>query len=95
MALTGLAAAPYLVYQNKSMLGTYDGVKVAYWDTSLATPDWETVIAPANTFVDDGKLSIASNTKQTDYATAYGVPWTMAVGFKSSAFNVMFLQPTN
>jgi len=89
LSITGAATAPVMVYQNKSMLGTYDGVKVAYWDSSLATPDWETMVAPANTYVGDGKLSIAYNTGYT------GVTWTMAVGFKSSAFNVMFLQPTN
>lgn len=87
MSLTGGTTNPALVYQNKAMLGTFDGVKVAYWDT--AKSDWETMIAPANTYVSDGKLSIVYNTGYTN------VPWTLAVGFKSSAFNVMFLEPTN
>jgi hypothetical protein len=95
MSLTGATSSPALVYQNKAMLGTYDGVKVAYWDTSLPTPDWETIIAPANTFVDDGKLSIAYNYSPSSNAAYTSVPWTLAVGFKSSAFQAMFLQPTN
>jgi hypothetical protein len=94
MSLTGLTSQPYIVYQNKSMLGTYDGVKVAYYDSTQS--DWDTLIPPSYNFVGDGKLSIASNVVQTTYASAYGsVPWTMAVGFKSSSFYVMYLQPMN
>jgi len=89
MSVNTASDIPAMVYQNKNGLGTDDGVKVAYWDTTLSTPDWETVIAPATTFVDDGKLSIVYNNGYT------GVPWTLAVGFKSTAFQVMYLQPQN
>jgi hypothetical protein len=89
MSINTTADSPTMAYQNINGQGTDDGVKIAYWDTTLPTPDWETVIAPANTFVDDGKLSIAYNN------VGATVPWTVAVGFKSTAFQVMYLQPTN
>jgi len=81
---------PSMVYENKSMLGTYDGVKISYWDSSVGTGgDWESMVAPSKSSVSDAKLSIAWN---NNYAS---VPWQMAVGFKSDQFRVMYLQKTN
>jgi len=62
---------PMVGYMNNSMLGTFDGIKVAYYDTALGA--WENQVVPAGSAVYDGRVSLVRDTasNEWDYALAY------------------------
>ena len=64
------------------MVGTFDGLKMAYWDTSLAIPDWEHEIAPLSTVIQNKRTGIVHET-----GTA---AWEVAIGYASSNFDVVY-----
>jgi hypothetical protein len=74
---------PYISYLNNSMVGTFDGLKMAYYDTGLG--DWEYEIVPISTGIDD---------KRTNLEYKQGsVNWVVAIGYASSNFDIVYLKP--
>lgn len=62
---------PMVGYMNNSMLGTFDGIKVSFYDSSLG--DWENHVIPAGSAVYDGRVSLVKDTgsNEWDYAMSY------------------------
>ncbi|MBN1524711.1 MAG: hypothetical protein JW904_09520 [Spirochaetales bacterium] len=74
---------PYISYLNSSMIGTFNGLKVAYWDTTRSS--WEYINAPLSTPISENRTSI-------EYAKG-SVDWTVSVGYKGDAFDIVQLKP--
>jgi hypothetical protein len=74
---------PYISYLNNSMVGTFDGLKMAYYDSGLG--DWEYEIVPINSAIADKRTSL-------EYKRGT-VNWLVAVGYASSDFDVVYLKP--
>jgi hypothetical protein len=65
------------------MVGTFDGLKMAYYDTGLG--DWEYEIVPISTGIDDKRTNLEY--KQSS------VNWVVAIGYASSNFDIVYLKP--
>jgi hypothetical protein len=74
---------PYISYLNNSMIGTFEGLKMAYYDGGLG--DWEYEIVPVSTAVNDSRTSL-------EYRKG-AVPWLIAMGYSSSSFDIVYLKP--
>ncbi|MBN2354109.1 MAG: hypothetical protein JXD23_16175 [Spirochaetales bacterium] len=74
---------PYISYLNTSMVGTFLGLKIAYYDTGKGA--WEYSTLPLNVAVKDGRTNI-------EYAKG-AVSWTLAVGYKGTNFDIVYLKP--
>ena len=74
---------PYISYLNNSMIGTFEGLKMAHYNTTIG--DWEYEILPLMTGIDDKRTSIVY--KQGT------VPWVVALGYASDDFNLVYLRP--
>jgi hypothetical protein len=74
---------PYISYLNNSMVGTFDGLKMTYYDSGLG--DWEYEIVPINSAIADKRTSL-------EYKRGT-VNWLVAVGYASSDFDVVYLKP--
>jgi hypothetical protein len=73
---------PYLSYLNNSMIGTFEGLKMAYWDSGLGA--WEYEILPLATGITDNRTNI-------EYRKG-AVPWTVALGYASDNFDLVYLR---
>jgi hypothetical protein len=74
---------PYVSYLNNSMIGTFEGLKMAYYDSGLG--GWEYEILPLNTGVTDNRTNI-------EYRKGT-VAWTVALGYGSDNFDLVYLRP--
>ncbi|MBN1837533.1 MAG: hypothetical protein JW820_16880, partial [Spirochaetales bacterium] len=74
---------PYVSYLNNSMVGTFEGLKLAYYDTGLGA--WEHEILPLITAIADQRTSI-------EYRKG-AVDWTAALGYASNDFDLVYLRP--
>jgi hypothetical protein len=74
---------PYVSYLNNSMIGTFEGLKLAYYDTGRGA--WEYEILPLITAIADQRTNI-------EYRKGT-VPWTVALGYTSSDFDLVYLRP--
>jgi large repetitive protein len=74
---------PYISYLNNSMTGTFEGLKLAYYDTGLAA--WEYEVLPLN-------AAVANKRTNIEYRRG-SVAWTVAVSYASDNFNVVYLRP--
>jgi hypothetical protein len=74
---------PYISYLNNSMIGTFEGLKMAYYDGSLA--DWEYENVPVSSAVNDKRTSL-------EYKKGT-VNWLVAIGYGSSSFDIVYLKP--
>ena len=74
---------PYISYLNNSMIGTFEGLKLAYYDSGSA--DWEYEILPLSTGITDNRTNI-------EYRKG-AVPWTVAIGYASDNFDLVYLRP--
>jgi hypothetical protein len=74
---------PYISYLSNSMIGTFEGLKMAYYDGSLG--DWEYETVPVSTAVNDSRTSL-------EYKKG-SVPWLIAMGYGSSNFDIVYLKP--
>jgi hypothetical protein len=74
---------PYISYLNNSMIGTFDGLKMAYYDGSLG--EWEHEIVPIIT-------GITENRTNVEYRKG-AVNWLIAIGYASSNFDIVYLKP--
>jgi hypothetical protein len=76
---------PYVSYINNSMIGTFEGLKLAYYDSGLG--GWEYEILPLITAIADKRTNIEY------YPGAAPVPWTVALGYASDNFDLIYLRP--
>ena len=74
---------PYLSYLNNSMIGTFEGLKMAYYDGGLG--GWEYEILPLSTGITDNRTNI-------EYRKG-AVAWTVAMGYASNNFDLVYLRP--
>jgi len=74
---------PYISYLSNSMIGTFEGLKMAYYDGSLG--DWEYETVPVSTAVNDSRTSL-------EYKKG-AVPWSIAMGYGSNSFDIVYLKP--
>jgi len=74
---------PYISYLNNSMIGTFEGLKMAYYDGSLG--DWEYEIVPIITGITDNRTNL-------EYKTG-AASWLIAIGYASSNFDIVYLKP--
>jgi hypothetical protein len=74
---------PYISYLNNSMVGTFDGLKMAYYDNQAG--DWEYEIVPIIT-------GITENRTNVEYKKG-AVDWQTAIGYASSNFDIVYLKP--
>jgi hypothetical protein len=74
---------PYLSYLNNSMIGTFEGLKMANYDGGLG--GWEYEILPLNTGITDNRTNI-------EYRKG-AVAWTVALGYASNNFDLVYLRP--
>ena len=76
---------PYISYLNNSMIGTFDGLKLAYYDTGLS--QWEHEIAPLTSGIYDKRTSI-------EFHPDPGADkWKAAVGYGGDNFHIVYLKP--
>jgi hypothetical protein len=73
---------PYVSYLNNSMIGTFEGLKLAYYDSGLG--GWEYEILPLATAIADKRTSI-------EYKRG-AVAWTLALGYASDSFDLVYLR---
>ncbi len=76
-------STPYISYLNNSMIGTFEGLKMAYYDGSLG--DWEYEIAPIITGITDNRTNL-------EYRTG-AAGWLIAIGYASNNFDIVYLEP--
>ncbi len=81
--LTLNGVTPYVSYLNNSMVGTFEGLKLAYYDTAIG--GWEHEILPLIT-------AIANQRTNIEYRKG-AVPWTLALGYASDNFDIVYLRP--
>jgi hypothetical protein len=74
---------PYVSYLNSSMIGTFNGLKMAYYDSTHS--NWEYMIAPLSTAISDNRTNIEYKKGSVD--------WTVSLGYKGSAFDIVQLKP--
>jgi hypothetical protein len=74
---------PYISYLNSSMIGTFSGLKVAYYDS--AKSNWEHEIVPLSTAINENRTNI-------EYKKG-SVNWRVAIGYASSNFDIVYLLP--
>jgi hypothetical protein len=74
---------PYISYLNNSMIGTFDGLKMAYYDNGLG--DWEYEIVPVITGINDKRTNL-------EYKKG-AVGWQIAIGYAGSSFDIVYLKP--
>jgi large repetitive protein len=74
---------PYISYLNNSMVGTFDGLKMAYYDNGLS--DWEYEIVPIITGINDKRTNLEYRKGTVD--------WQIAIGYASSSFDIVYLKP--
>ncbi len=74
---------PYVSYINNSMSGTFSGLKMAYYDVSRSA--WEYEIVPAATAVMENRTNIEYKKGTVD--------WTVSIGYKGNAFDIVQLKP--
>ncbi len=65
------------------MIGTFEGLKLAYFDSAKGA--WEYEILPLSTAIGDKRTSI-------EYRKG-AVPWTVALGYASDSFDLVYLRP--
>jgi hypothetical protein len=65
------------------MIGTFEGLKMAYYDTGLG--GWEYEILPLSTGITDNRTNI-------EYRKG-AVAWTVALGYASDNFDLAYLRP--
>jgi len=75
---------PYISYLDSSMVGTFNGLKIAR-STNGANTEWEYSTAALNTAIQDARTNI-------EYAQG-AVTWTCAVGYKGTNFDIVYLKP--
>jgi hypothetical protein len=85
---SGATAVPFVSYINNSMAGTYDGIKLAYFDPVSGL--WEHQIVPAATAVGDNRTSVEHRPAG---GTINGADRRVAVGYKSSTFDIVYRLP--
>jgi hypothetical protein len=83
-----VGTTPYISYLNNGMIGSFYGLKYAYYDTAKA--DWEYGIAASNTVVLDKRTSLAA--KATGVAAWGGTKGKIAIAYGSGTFDVIFLE---
>jgi hypothetical protein len=74
---------PYISYLNNSMIGTFSGLKIAYYDSTIS--NWEHEIVPLNTAINENCTNI-------EYKKG-SVNWRVAVGYASNNFDIVYLLP--
>jgi hypothetical protein len=74
---------PYISYLNSSMIGTFSGLKMAYYDTGRSA--WEYSTVPLATAIQDSRTNI-------EYAKG-AVTWTSAIGYKGTNFDIVYQKP--
>ena len=72
---------PYISYLNNSMVGTFDGLKMAY---RIGADNWEYENVP---------LISGINDKRTNIEYKGAVDWTLAIGYGSDDFDIVYLKP--
>jgi hypothetical protein len=78
-------STPYVSYLNNSMIGTFEGLKMAYYDSGLG--GWEYEILPLATGITDNRTNI-------EYRKGTANPqWTVVLGYASDNFDMVYLRP--
>ncbi len=73
---------PYISYLNNSMIGTFDGLKMAY---RIGADNWEYENVPLISGINDKRTNI-------EYKKGL-VGWTLAIGYGSDDFDIVYLKP--
>ncbi|MBN2535827.1 MAG: hypothetical protein JXB88_23305 [Spirochaetales bacterium] len=81
MTLNG--TTPYISYLNSSMIGTFSGLKVAYYDPVEEV--WEHEIVPLNTAIAETRTNIEYKKGTVD--------WSIAIGYAGNTFDIVYLLP--
>jgi hypothetical protein len=84
LALDG--TTPYVSYLDSSRLDTFDGLKAAFYDSSLGAGEWEYMNVPLAYDISDFRTSIEHR-----YQT--GTQWDVAIGYVSDRYRVTYYRP--
>ncbi|MBN2511019.1 MAG: hypothetical protein JXB03_12115, partial [Spirochaetales bacterium] len=76
---------PYIAYLNQARLNTRDGIKIAYYDSTLG--GWEYLVVANTTVVSQKRISV-------EYARGGSPDWQAAIGYASDyRFELNYLMP--